>query len=56
MASEWDTKLDVDEDAAIADLRRGQMWEDPHFSANDMSLYLVRRGRGCYLAPWRSGG
>ena len=47
MAGEWDTKLDVDEDATVAGMRRGQLWEDPHFSANDMSLYLVRHACGC---------
>mgnify|MGYP000465547796 CR=1 FL=1 len=42
MASEWDTTLDVDEADVRDSLGMGQQWEDPHFSANDMSLYMVR--------------
>lgn len=42
-AEDWgDTKLDVDEGEVVESLRAGELWEDPHFAANDMSLYLVR--------------
>ena len=49
-AEDWgDTKLDVDEAEVAESLRAGELWEDPHFAANDMSLYLVRPPHTCAM-------
>ena len=53
-AEDWgDTKLDVDEAEVAESLRAGELWEDPHFAANDMSLYLVRPPHARAMHPLR---